>query len=256
MNKQARECVFGSFRNDFICINELKCSDKYKVTLYLCLIDGISHFSTPDTDIKNRDRFIQTLKKFSDWSDGELISHHQLDAFICPDKKDIYDLKCLVNSKMSEFIKDRLYTNNKTLAMSGFTPISQVDLRSDEVIRLWEKYASNKGKLHNAYIDQFSHFSLLYELRNNLIHRFQNCSGASFGIYNEPGYTVCNFDSNPKEQLTFSHKVELVYPLSFIEWITDRVLVNTQHYFESHDIDVLQYIDQRDSWRMKLKSNL
>ncbi|TGZ36643.1 hypothetical protein EQ875_00427 [Photobacterium damselae subsp. damselae] len=250
MNKRAIECVFGSFRNDFINIKKLECDDKYKIMLYLCLIDGISYFSEP-SERQNRNRFISTLKNFSGWTDGGLISIQQLNTFIHSGVKDIDELKGLATEEMSIFIKNRLFPIDKTLALSGFTAISQVDIKSDEIIRLWNKYASDNGKLHKAYIDQFSHFSLLYELRNNLIHRFQNCSGASYGIYNEPGYQVVNIASNSEEQLVSGHRVELVYPLSFIEEITDRVLENTQSYFKSNDINVLQYIDESDVWRMQ-----
>ncbi|EMN7336022.1 MULTISPECIES: hypothetical protein [unclassified Vibrio] len=250
MNKRAIECVFGSFRNDFINIKKLECDDKYKITLYLCLIDGISNLSVPN-EKQNRNRFISTLKKFSDWTDGGLISIQQLNAFIHSDVKDIDELQYLATEEMSIFVKNRLFPTDEMLAVSGFTTISQVDIKSDEIISLWNKYASDNGKLHKAYIDQFSHFSLLYELRNNLIHSFQNCSGASHGIYNEPGYKVVNTHSNSEEQLVSGHRVELVYPLSFIEKVTDRVLVNTQSYFESNNIDVLQYINESDVWRMQ-----
>ncbi|HIF9093742.1 TPA: hypothetical protein ACX6NR_002715 [Photobacterium damselae] len=250
MNKRSIECVFDSFRNDFINIKKLECDDKYKITLYLCLIDGISYFSEP-SEKQNRNRFINTLKNFSDWTDGWLISIQQLNAFIHSNVKDIDELKSLATEEMSIFVKNRLSSVDKTLAVSGFTAISQVDIRSDEIISLWNKYASDNGKLHKAYIDQFSHFSLLYELRNNLIHSFQNCSGASFGIYNEPGYNVVNIASDSKEQLISGHRVELVYPLRFVEKVTEKVLVNTQSYFESNDINVLQYIDESDVWRMQ-----
>ncbi|MFL7008762.1 hypothetical protein [Enterovibrio norvegicus] len=245
----AIECIFRSFEDDFSEIQELKCNEKMKINLYLCLIDGVSNFSVPN-EKQNRNRFIKTVKKFGNWKDGELISINQLNEFINSDIQDMGELKELSSKKMQEFITARLYRDGVNMVDSGFSPISQVDILSSEFIDLWERQAgpNSNGRLNKAYINQFNHFSLLYEFRNNLVHRFQNCSGASHGIYKEPGYTAVN---DLIEEDHNSHHVTLIYPIDFIEMLTVNIINNTKNSYIDNGVDILQYVTDSKLWRMK-----
>lgn len=191
-----------------------------KKILYVTFIDSIAACVYPGKG--NRERFVETINRFSHWEDQDRISITHISRYA-------YSTSDPVFEKTRNYVQPIL---DAWKARAGdYILISEDPLITDEAIKpaLWKR---DKESLVNFAPQDFSHGALLYKMRNALVHQFQsNANNLLPSAPNTPFYqVVSNLERDPLE-------IELVYPSAFLKSIAESVLNNVIEYFKRGNIN-------------------
>lgn len=199
--------------------------------LYFTIIDALSKSAFPNIN-HNKDRFVKTLISFSEWHDGEKISLPFL-------YNDIFDS---TNNNIEHLIKDI----GSELIKWPVQTTAQIELSSDSHIHSLLsliQYNNEKDKLSfKEMIKKFSHYNLLWEYRNCLVHEFR-----------QPGYGYeLEGDNFPFYQgVLGTDEICLCYPVKFIATLIERILKNLENHFINNQINPYNSFEYGAFWNKK-----
>ncbi len=193
--------------------------------LFKCL----SCFSMLDTlsrcvgDTKeNRKRFLNLIKNFCDWKDGERISVPHL-------------VRYLQIHPSQEFEDLRVFGNQKIDAWKPGNILTIVDdIEVDEVRKRWPR------GYDKSEIEDLQHWNLLWQMRNSLVHeiRFRGRGHQGLATGDAPVYhsqTALEPTDDPTETW------ELVYPFAFLAKLLNTALTNLRAYCERNTLNPYNY---------------
>lgn len=195
-------------------------SHLFKKILYVTFIDSIAACVYPGKG--NRDRFVETINRFSHWEDRDRVSITHIGRYA-------YSTSDPAFEKTRNYVKPIL---DSWKARTGeYILISEDPLITDNAIRsaLWKR---DKDSLINLSPQDFSHGALIYKMRNALVHQFQaNANNLLPSAPETPFYqVVSNLGSDPLE-------IQLVYPSVFLKSLAESVLINVVKYFKRGNIN-------------------
>lgn len=201
-------------------IKALSCgNDLFKKILYVSFFDSIAACVYPSKG--NRERFVLLIEKFSCWEHGGRVSLSHLCKFI-----EMYDDEVSEGSKKYLI---RMLGEWKSCFGEYIDIKKDLDENDPKLIGFFVKEKrSRKTKVKLSY---FTHRSLLYNLRNSLVHNFQSANEMGRNIPAFPFYQWVDINDGEKE---YSH-LELIYPVKFLEKLAFDVLSNTARYFSSQN---------------------
>ena len=218
-------------------IDNLSCEDQtlFKKILYVSFLDSLSACIYPDR--KNRERFISLIDRFSQWEHRNHVCmlHINKLASMTSDP-DLEKIRVFAQSELKKWleIKD----------MSGVIRIEQTPT-IDEISDKWKKNGGETGLKYS--LSDFKHSSLLYQLRNSLVHQFQS-KGTELGTYlpDEPFYqVVVSFD---EDMALKPINIELVYPVEFLNNLSHKTLENVIKYFRDGNMNPFPHYYSGDFW--------
>jgi len=213
-----------------ICSIESDDSRLFKQILFVTFLDSLAASVFPSRS--NKDRFIALIDRFSNWDKRNDICLLHLAKF------------CSLNSDPT-LEKIRLYSHEQVeLLLSkqdrkGCITLEQLP-KFSEVKDYWSQPTKNSKVEYQ--LDDFKYSTLLYKLRNSLVHQFQP-KGTELGVYHPqaPFYQVID------EGLQHM-KVELVYPTIFIENLCISTLSNVMEYFKKGNINPFPHYYSGEYW--------
>lgn len=195
-----------------------------KKILYVTFIDSIAACVYPGKG--NRDRFVETINRFSHWEDRNRISITHIARYA-------YSTSDPAFEKTRNYVKPIL--DAWKIRAGEYILISEDPLITDSEIKpaLWQR---DKDSLINLSPRDFSHGTLIYKMRNALVHQFQaNANNLLPSAPDIPFYqVVSNLEREPLE-------IKLVYPSIFLKSIAESVLNNVTDYLKSGNINPFPY---------------
>jgi hypothetical protein len=218
-------------------IDKLSSDDSklFKKILYVSFIDSLSACIYPDR--RNKERFISTIERFSDWEHKNNYCLLHIAKFTSASSD-----PCLEKIRLfSQQEIDNWLT--KTNGM-GIITFNHVPLAS-EIKSNWCEPTKDSGLTYK--LCDFKHSHLLYKLRNSLVHQFQS-KGTELGVYlpEVPFYQVVNgLDENGKQ---FPKSIELVYPTTFIKKLCHEILKKVNEYLINGNINPFPHYYSGDYW--------
>lgn len=218
-------------------IDEIKNGDclLYRKILYVSFLDSLAACIYPNAG--NKYRFISLIEIFSHWEDRNRVCMLHLSRF------------CSLNSEPElERLRERSFSVLKRwqIDADGTATIkASNNPEFDEVRSLWAKSKSESGLAYQ--LNDFKLTSLLYRLRNSLVHQFQS-QGRELGpvLPDQPFYILhktVGFD----DQLVPSH-FELVYPSEFLSKLCSSILENVVVYLKCGNINPFPNYYAGDYW--------
>lgn len=179
----------------------------FQKILYITFLDSLSASLYPDC--KNKQRFIQLIDNFSDWSDKDKICTTYLARKL--------DLNSDIgNQEIREIVKDKV----KKWEGCG---LHYIEIAEDFPFDSIFKYFDTKNT--NFKLENFKHSHLLYSLRNVLVHRHQSQRELgdrhpALPFYER--YSIINYET---EKLEFK-EFELIHPNRFLKNLCKKILDN------------------------------
>ncbi|MFH1231356.1 MAG: hypothetical protein V1709_07670 [Planctomycetota bacterium] len=193
--------------------------------LLLSLIDTLSFYAFPkETD--NRKRFIKLIDNYSNWGDKDRISLIQLQCLfkkiIIPSSKKHDELSKEVETRISKWTNWEIYC-------------------SSEVDPLLSDFNQYKDGLTDHLINAARYSSLLWVMRNWLVHTLSKPPGC--------GPNIINDKSTPYYIGTIGTKSwTLVIPPQVILSIIKECSKNLQKYFEEKSINPYKQVIFTECW--------
>lgn len=224
--------------NQIKIISKLQCDDferTYKKLLLSSLIDSLSRTVYPRKG--SRDRFVEFVKNFGDWNDGNKISLPHLIRLtkICPEPE-------------FEKIRELAYDSLKNWAPGE---VISLDRDIDYNLAL-SKYPKDKSLAKNNdefNLNSIQHFNLLYVYRNSLVHEFRPpSSDFDRGHHNYPFYmhvTKIKTEHNANEVWVLN------YPVQFYLELANNCIKNLEKYLLKNRLDPYDYFIFGDYWLEK-----
>lgn len=205
----------------------------FKKILYVGIIDALAKTVFPRPG--NRERFVEFIKTFSDWGNGERISLPHLKRLLdfTPEPK-YAEIRKFVVSKYSQWI-----------------PGHVIELENDpeykEIIKYWPKGYVNSEIIEGIKLESIQHVHLFYSYRNSLVHEVRNLG---YGIEEnslekEPSY-------HHMDTLNGEKTWELVYPLGFFENICESCIDRLEKYLILNNINPYNSFKFGSYWREEL----
>lgn len=199
--------IEGSTFNDY---------DKtFKKVLYFNVIDLLSKSVYPNTR-RNHDRFTEFVRKFCEWDNCDRVSLPHL-------------CRLLEHTQDTDFRKLREYSSSK---IEQWDRDKDTDIYNDPLYDEIKEYLPRdkniikvNGKETN--VKHLKHVSLLYKLRNSLVHELRE-----LGRPMEDSQDV-----RPYYHKSTHEDLELVYPVKFIKALTDSGLENLRSHFENKSLN-------------------
>ncbi len=189
----------------------------FKKILYVSFLDSLSACIYPER--RNKERFVEMLNRFSRWEYRDRISLPHLGKFvqICSDPM-LEEVRKYVTPKLKKWQERSSH---------------QISISEDpkfEEIKEW-KIKNETGI--NLSLNDFKHSSLLYQLRNFLVHQFQS-GGDEMGKLRQleqPYYELeVTLDVKPV-------RFVLIYPTQFLKSLTEKTLENVVNYLKDGNIN-------------------
>jgi hypothetical protein len=214
------------FAKVLLDIRELKSSERvelYREVLYVAVLDALSKSVMPLRE-RNQDRFIEFLKRFCHWPDGERVSLPHVYALV------------MLNPDPA-FEKLRLWAVERYKKMgSGGLPAISTDPKYEEVKALWPVSAEHRTPLRGVDLDALTHYRLLWAYRNSLVHELRRLGrGMDFKDDDGPYYHgMSDLDENSRITET---TIELVYPCKFLDRLCETGLGALKRYFTENGIN-------------------
>jgi hypothetical protein len=179
----------------------------FQKILYITFLDSLAASICPSCQKKQR--FIQLIDTFSDWSDKDRICTTYLVRKL--------DLNSDIgNQEVREILK------NKVKKWEGCGS-HYIEITEDFTFDAIKKYFENKNT--DFRLENFKHSHLLYSLRNILVHRHQSKKELGTRHPELPfyeRYSIINFETKKLEFKEF----ELIYPNMFLKNLCKKVLDN------------------------------
>ena len=226
---------FNYQRNQINIISNLKVEDYdriYKKLLFSSMIDALSRIVYPRKG--SRDRFIEFVKKFGDWKEGNNVSLTHLIRLItkCPEPE-FQDLRKLAYAAIKDWSSGELVTLDRdidfNLALSKFPKEKSFNKIFDEVNLI-----------------SLQHYSLLYAYRNSLVHEFRPPSSDFDRSYHDfPFYMHL---TKMKSEYSSEEAWILNYPVQFYIWLTNNCINNLEAYLIENKLDPYNYYVFGDYW--------
>lgn len=210
----------GYFRDQIEKIHKIdggESTNLFRQILYNSLLDALSR-TTAYPKKGNRERIVEFVRNFCDWSSCEKVSLPQI-------------VRLLEKVPEPGFSNLRQYAFSELDKWRGkdFVNISQ-DPDYNEVKKLWPK--DIQKPLENIQIDFFQHVNLFYQYRNSLVHELRKPGyGMEFPENKEPYYHPM-LDCETK-QTTW----ELVYPTRFYDRLCETAIKKLNEYYMKDRID-------------------
>ena len=107
------------------------------------------------------------------------------------------------------------------------------------------------GKITKIKLDDFKHSHLIYQLRNSLVHQFQAKNELGSNIPDQPFYQVVQ--SLELDGETKPVRIELIYPVTFLETISNKIFDNVIEYLKKGNINPFPHYYAGDYMLEKLK---
>ncbi len=218
-DKQSVAKFLGHFTERKNDVDSINCNSQeiLKKILYCTIIDALSKSVFPDIN-HNKARFVKILIIFSEWVDGERISLPFLyNEILNSTNKYINPLRTYVGNELNKW----------PVQTTAQIKLSR-DSKIDSLLPLIQ-HNDQSGKLsYKEMIEKFSHFNLLWEYRNCLVHEFR-----------QPGYGhELEDDDFPFYQGALgTDEIRLCYPVQFIANLIAPILKNLEKYFMNNQIN-------------------
>ncbi|MDG2790896.1 hypothetical protein P7M42_07130 [Vibrio parahaemolyticus] len=219
--------------------------------LLLCsILDSLSVAAFPDTNMKNGERFRETIKCFSEFEYIDHVSLLQLLAILDSFKSvpiEFQDFhKCVQGMHLERFPKtQRLFKQNISIDR---------DPTLKEILEIWPKDINGepikKGGLNPLV---FTHGNLIWKYRNKLAHEFRNPgNGVDIDVkltktayYQEVSKVT---DMSPIDGLSFENRWELVYPTGFFYHLTKSILDGVCNSYQKQGNSPFLSYSEGSSW--------
>jgi hypothetical protein len=208
----------------------------YRRLLYASMLDTLAGTVYPKR--LNRERFVNFIKRFCRWSDGDRISLSHLVQLLRKNPDPAYE-------------KLRVWALEKFKALpvhgSQLMPIS-CEPNFDEVQKIWPVQKDHRAPIEGIDLVSLQHYQLLYRYRNVLIHELRVPGyGMEFGDDDEdPYYHLMSTIDDNNELLPSS--VELVYPWRFLKRLCDTALNELEKYYTENEINPRDSFDFGTYW--------
>jgi len=202
-----------------------------KKILYFAIIDALSKSAFPDIN-HNKARFVKTLIAFSGWNDGERISLPFL----------YNDISDSTNNNIEPLQKG---VGDELKKWPVKTP-AQIKLSRDSHVHSLLSLIEHKNEKDELsfkeMIEKFSHYNLLWEYRNCLVHEFR-----------QPGYGhELEGDDFPFYQGALgTDEIRLCYPVQFIANLIEQILKNLEKHLINNQINPYNSFEYGAFWNKK-----
>jgi hypothetical protein len=226
-------CAYHS--NQVKVISKLEVEDfgrDYKKLLYSSQIDALSRTVYPHRNSKYR--FVEFIKIFSDWSEGNKISLPHLSRLLakCP-YPEFEVLRKLVINLIKKWEVGEIITLDQ-------------DMDFQFVQSKWPKDKSFNNLFDKINISNLQHYDLLYTYRNSLVHELRSPTHDLDRDYSElPFYSILGkFISE-----TYVEEVWILnYPVKFYIRILNQSIKNLEKYLIENRLDPYNYSTFGDYW--------
>jgi hypothetical protein len=207
----------------------------FKKILYVSFLDSLSSCVYPGRG--NKERFVSMLERFSKWEDRDRVSLPHLGKFVQ-----------ITSDPLLEQARKYVTPKLKTWQERSCHVISiSEDPRIDEIED--KSWKTNKETGIHVSLTDFKHISLLYQLRNALVHQFQS-RGDEMGNLRQldhPYYQrVQIFDGTLEDMKPV--RFELVYPTQFLKSLSEKTLENVVDYLKDGNINPFPHYYAGDYW--------
>jgi hypothetical protein len=218
-------------------IDEISSGDSllYRKILYVSFLDSLAACIYPNAG--NKHRFTSLIDRFSHWEERDRICMLHVGRF------------CSLNPEPElEKLREKSFAVLKLWQqdLNGTSTVKACENPTyDEIKSLWLKSKSESGLPYE--LSDFKLVSLLYRLRNSLVHQFQS-KGRELGpiLPDQPFYTLYKtIDDN--DGLIPSH-FELVYPSDFLSKLCRSTLKNAVAYLKKGNINPFPSYFAGDYW--------
>lgn len=206
----------------------------YQKILLVALLDALAKSVFPRREA-NHDRFVGLIRKFSNWDDADRVSLTHVAALAKKRPEPEYEkLRAFSFEKLTKWIPDGrlIYLDN--------------DPEPKELESLWPvpKDYQDAGK-KDWKCERFQHASLLYQLRNSLIHEFRKrgiFSNDAEIDQDKPYYMHYQIVEEP------THYWTLFYPRKFLQKVCETSLSNLEAYLRQNQLDPNLHYARGDFW--------
>lgn len=143
----------------------------YRTILLVSLIDTLSKCAFPELKNKNRERFVKLIDTYYDWDDKNRVSLPELSSLLknCPEKTKCRELEKEVEVRLSNWEYGVVH------------PARNVDPLADELKAI-------HVCCNNEIIEKARYASILWKLRNFVMHEHRNPYKDGFGIAKDCEY--------------------------------------------------------------------
>ena len=193
----------------------------FKNILFVTYLDSLAACVYPE--IPNKERFIRLINRFSHWENRDRVSLGHLAKFV-------------TITPNPEIEKLRKYIFSET---GNWNNESYISIDKDPKIDELKGYEWNPNKATGGKIclEDFKHSHLLYQTRNSLVHQFQ-VRGFEFGSTYRPEEPYYERVDKINAELKFvPDKMVLIYPVSFLQKLTETILENVVEYFSESNLN-------------------
>lgn len=218
-------------------IDAIKAGDAllYRKVLYISFLDSMAGCVFPNSG--NRERFIRLIDRFSHWEERDRVCMLHLARF------------CTINSEPDlEKIREYSFSCIRKWQKDD-TGTSIIEAKDNpkysDIKNLWEKSGKEMGLAYQ--LSDFKLSSLMYQLRNALVHQFQS-RGREFGplLPDVPFYQF--FKTIDLDGNLIPSRFELVYPSSFLSSICKTILQSIYEYLSKGNINPFPTYYAGDFW--------
>lgn len=205
----------------------------FRKVLYVSFLDSLAATIYPERE--NKERFMALIDRFSHWKERDNVSLTHLGRMVTITSDPELE-------KVRIFTKERL---QKWKIRTGSNILISEDPSHKEIEKMgW-------GKTTKIKLDDFKHSHLIYQLRNSLVHQLQAKNELGSNIPDKPFYQVVQ--SLEADGVLKPIRIELIYPVSFLETISDTILDNVIDYLKKGNINPFPHYYAGDYMLEKLK---
>lgn len=205
----------------------------FKKLLYMSFLDSLSACVYPHR--ANRDRFISTVERFSNWEHQDRVSLPHLGRLVMlSSDPELEKIRGYVVSRLKGW-KNRV---GERISVTDDPKFSEIEGAG---------WSGKKALGQSISLSDFKHSHLLYQFRNGLVHQFQSRADEwGSGIPEHPYYQVVigmddDWNASPVS-------VELIYPASCLEKIARETLKNVAIYLKEGNINPFPHYYAGDYW--------
>ncbi|AVK82469.1 hypothetical protein C3943_02355 [Lysinibacillus sp. B2A1] len=210
-------------------INELNGGDfldNHKKILFLSLLETLAKGALGDSIKGNGNKFRFFVEEFCNWEDAKRVSLQQLYLFL----KEKY-----TTEEKIKFKKQLAFVKSNLLKYPSSTPVQFCfDPKLEEIKSICPSIA---GKLNN-----FTHVSLLWKLRNSLAHEFRGKDTPS--LFNDLPYPHYEMYRLPDLTKTWI----ISYPIMFFNYLVNNAIENVKTYCQKENINPYNNYDFGFLW--------
>jgi hypothetical protein len=171
-------------------------NESFRKVLYLVMTDALAKVRFP-RESSNRTRFLTFVRTFGDWADGERVSLPQLELALAERTDVCPDLRAFVSGRLGGWDPGRTFYPLANDPLPAEFPEGHRDL------------------------EPYQHLSLLWEMRNTLIHEFRHPGrGLDFTESDSPHYLQVQVEPEGPSGW------ELVMPVGFLQCLHRRCAEN------------------------------